>query len=610
MKKIFTLFLLMLTICTTAQAAGGSTFYYKFVVQPNETGAGKVYASNKELDPETVSYKDYYGTSVFSEGSLPNVKTVTVTAYLYAQPEDGYMFTHWARVENNKETIFSNARHTSDLVTSTHTDKTDPQVTRYKAYFAKYGVAYPVSSDETLGTVSIDIPTNQIGDDITMTANPDPLSGRFKGWRRNNQTTLITDNPLSFKVSNANKGVYTAIFEPSGVDDEGIFVLMQDVGTKRFFGVCGNSEGTFNEDQRYFLNSMMLVDENNSEIRNTPAFLLNITGTPNGMGGLNNVAISSQGISTYDISDQHFQMENFEKDEYFIFASHNGFTGYLKDNGYADTGKRQMERIGSCHSPGIWNRWNYNRDYAWRFHIVDEEHFDTNYIGAKADASTLKDGKYYTTMYTPFAYECRDGMKAYTVDKFTSEGEVHLKEVRNGKVPAFTAVLLECNGTTPRENRMMPITETLEPIETNLLKGEIWLNDESGDPANYRTAFNPATMRILSKNATFGKENLTDPTNNNAPLTYIANNTCYLDVSGVDAADDITTTKIGDDINKLWGDVDGNGIVNVTDVMLIIDNILGKPTPVFIYINADTDESNSINVTDAMLIVDYILGKL
>jgi len=172
MKKIFTLFLLMLTICTTAQAAGGSTFYYKFVVQPNETGAGKVYASNKELDPETVSYKDYYGTSVFSEGSLPNVKTVTVTAYLYAQPEDGYMFTHWARVENNKETIFSNARHTSDLVTSTHTDKTDPQVTRYKAYFAKYGVAYPVSSDETLGTVSIDIPTNQIGDDITMTATP------------------------------------------------------------------------------------------------------------------------------------------------------------------------------------------------------------------------------------------------------------------------------------------------------------------------------------------------------------------------------------------------------------------------------------------------------
>ena len=60
----------------------------------------------------------------------------------------------------------------------------------------------------------------------------------------------------------------------------------------------------------------------------------------------------------------------------------------------------------------------------------------------------------------------------------------------------------------------------------------------------------------------------------------------------------------------LIGDVDGNGIVNVTDVMLIIDNILGKPTPVFIYINADTDESNSINVTDAMLIVDYILGKL
>ena len=611
MKKIIILLLTLLSISTVSQASvGGPTFYYKFVAQPNETGAGKVYVTNKEVGVENAKYYDYYGTSVFTEGSLPNVKTVTVTAFLYAQPTDGYIFTHWAREENGMETVFSHARHAADLVTTTNTDKTNPKINYFKAYFAKAGLVYPLSSDDALGTVMIDIPTNTIGDVVTMTAIPDLFSGQFKGWRRNNQSTLITDNPLTLEVSNANRGVYTAVYEPKGVEDKGVFVIMQNVGTKRYFGVTGTSENTFGENQRYFLNSMMLVDDDNSDKYYTPAFLLNIKGTPNGTGGLNDVIIESQGISTYDISDQHFKMENFEEDEYFIFGSQNGFTGYLKDNGFADTGKSQMELIGSYHSPGIWNRWNYNRDYAWRFHLIDEEHFDTNYIGAKADASTLKNGKYYTTMYTSFAYECRDGMKAYVADKFMDNGDVHLKEVKKGRVPAFTAVVLECKGTTPRQNRMMPLTEDLSPIENNLLKGEIWLNDESGDPDNYRTKFDPSTMRLLSKKGTFSTDPATDPLNGNAVLTYIPNNTCYLDLSDQPTLpDEISIDKTSDD-KKLWGDANGDGRTDIADVTCIVDYILGKPLSVFIFKNADTDENSKIELNDALLIVAYILGRL
>lgn len=610
MKKIFFLVLMLLSICIASQASvGGPTFYYKFVAQPNETGAGKVYVTNKEVGEENVNYYDYYGTTVFTEGSLPNVKTVTVTAYLYAQPTDGYIFTHWARLENGKETTFSHARHTADLVTTTNTDKTDPKINYFKAYFAKAGLVYPVSSDDAIGTVMIDIPTNTLGDVVTMTALPDLFSGQFKGWRRNNQTTLITDNPLTLEVSNANRGVYTAVFEPKGVEDKGVFVIMQNVGTKRYFGVIGTSESTFAEDQRYFKNSMMLVDEDNSEIHNTPSFLLNIKGIPNGTGGLNDVTIESQGISTYDISSQHLKMENFEKDEYFIFATHNGFTGYLKDNGFADTGRSQMELLGSYHNPGLWNRWNYNRDYAWRFHLIDEEHFDTNYIGAKAEASTLKNGKYYTTMYTSFAYECRDGMKAYIADKFMDNGDIHLKQLKNGKVPAYTAVVLECNGTTPRENRMMPLREELTPIESNLLKGEIWLNDESGDPDNYRTRFDPSTMRVLSKSGTFGKEPGTDPFNNNAPLTYIANNTCYLDVSSLETPPDEIPTDLTVITNRIWGDANDDGKTDISDVICIVDYILGKPLNKFSFSNADTSEDNKVELNDALLIVAYILGR-
>ena len=613
MKKILFLFLTLLFISIESRAGvGGPTFYYKFVADPNETGAGKVYVTNKEVGEENVKYYDHYGTTVFTEGSLPNVKTVTVTAYLYAQPADGYIFTHWARLNDyGKETVFSQARHTSDLVTTTNTDKQDPKVNYFKAYFAKMGLVYPKSSDETLGTVMIDIPTNTVGDVVTMTAIPDLFNGQFKGWQRNNQTTLITDNPLTLTVSNANRGIYTAVYEPKGVEDKGVFVIMQNVGTKRYFGVTGDSEPTFGEEQRYFTNSMMLVDDSNTEVFNNPSFLMKVKGIPNGTGGLNNVSIESQGISTFDIGQQYFRMECFEENEYFIFATQNGFTGYLKDNGSAETGTNQMELLGSYHSPGIWNRWNYNRDYAWRFKLIDEEHFDTNYIGAKPEASTLKNGKYYTTMYTAFAYECRDGMKAYIADKFMDNGDVHLKQLKDGRVPAYTAVVLECNGTTPKQNRIMPLREELTPIEGNLLKGEIWLNDGSDNPDNYRTKFDPSTMRLLSKKGTFGKEPVTDPFNNNASLTYIANNTCYLDVSGLETPpDEISPNLTPDNINRIWGDANGDGTTDISDVVCIVNYILDRPLKSFVFVNADTSENKMIELNDALLIVAYILGKI
>ena len=50
---------MLLSISTVSQASvGGPTFYYKFVAQPNETGAGKVYVNNKEVGVEKAKYYD------------------------------------------------------------------------------------------------------------------------------------------------------------------------------------------------------------------------------------------------------------------------------------------------------------------------------------------------------------------------------------------------------------------------------------------------------------------------------------------------------------------------------------------------------------------------
>ena len=614
MKKFILLLLVMATATATFASVGGPTFYYRFVAKPSTTGEGKVYASNTKEEPTDDDFSNYYGTTIYSQSSMATVKTVTATAYLYAQPEEGYMFTHWSRMDGKEEVPFSYARYTTDLVTITNTDRQNPKVATFIAHFAKTGLVVPVSSDEKLGTVAIDLPTNTTGDQVTLTAIPDPICGNFLGWRRNSSTTLIKKNPYTINVSNSTKGTYTAVFEPKGIEDKGIYILMENVGSQQMFGVTGLSEPSFDPDQRYFKNSMMLVPSSNERTYSSPAFVLKINGTPNGTGGLENVIISSQGISTYTISGQRFSIENYLDDQYFIFATHEGFTGYLKDNGDAETGLSHMEHIGDYHHPGIWNRWNYNTNYAWQFRVIDEEHFNENYFGAQPSAGTKKDGKYYTTMYAAFPYECRDGVKAYVVDKMLDDGRAHLKLVAKGQVPANTPVILECNGTTPKENRLMPLTTEPAAIEDNLLKGEIWLKNDSANEVYYRTLFDSKTMRVLSQDkAVFDKKNNRDEsTESTEPLTYIGNNTCYLDVSGMESpADEIEFTTEGDDgsFTRYLGDVNGDEIVDVADVMLVVDYILKRPVKVFIFANADTDENEEIDVSDAMWIVNFILHK-
>lgn len=57
----------------------------------------------------------------------------------------------------------------------------------------------------------------------------------------------------------------------------------------------------------------------------------------------------------------------------------------------------------------------------------------------------------------------------------------------------------------------------------------------------------------------------------------------------------------------LPGDVNHDGAVNITDVMLVVNHILGQTPVVFFKENADMNGDDSINITDLMLIVDIIL---
>ncbi|MBQ1745999.1 MAG: hypothetical protein II043_01815, partial [Muribaculaceae bacterium] len=61
-----------------------------------------------------------------------------------------------------------------------------------------------------------------------------------------------------------------------------------------------------------------------------------------------------------------------------------------------------------------------------------------------------------------------------------------------------------------------------------------------------------------------------------------------------------------DGIGALPGDVDGNGIINIEDVTVLIDHLLsGLP----IDGNGDADGDGDINISDVTEIIDMLLNK-
>ena len=61
---------------------------------------------------------------------------------------------------------------------------------------------------------------------------------------------------------------------------------------------------------------------------------------------------------------------------------------------------------------------------------------------------------------------------------------------------------------------------------------------------------------------------------------------------------------------SIVGDVNGDGAVNVADVMLIVNHILGEDMTNYSFsvVAANINKDDQINVTDVMIVVGIILG--
>ena len=526
--------------CALPSWAGSTTYYFKVTATAAPTGYGKVYVSENKVDaPADGDWKEESSAT----GSAKSTGSAASKSFLlYAKPIDGYVFVNWTKGDGTIQGSYQ--KLSTGVLTSSNKESSNPATFTFTAHFAKAGavVVKTADEDEALGDASIDKPTNVVGDQVTLTAKANIFAGRFTGWTTPSGL-VVKDNPYTFTVTEANKGTYTANFEKIDISTTGIYCYVYNKKTSLSLGLMGISEKTVSSSNRYLTNSIMLLGNSNDLMRSSPAFVLKLTGSPDGSGGLTEARLEAQGMRSNTIAKKTFEFTN-QGDHYYIQGSAGSVNGYMVDFSDAVT---QEEHFGKTYHPGIYNGANEkDASYHWVISPITENSKDLCF-GAKPSAKTVdKNGKYYTTMYTAFPYRCLDGVKAYVVSSVDETShKVELTEITSGEVPSKTPVILECATTSPTTNRLLPLVTEPAAIEgKNLLKGEIWLKNENETEAEYRTKFDSTTMLVLSNDTlAFRNKNNTDVlagTGSTGTLTYIANNTCYLQL------DDATMSGVTD----------------------------------------------------------------
>jgi hypothetical protein len=526
LKKIFCLLCCIVAFVLPSWA--GSNFYFKVTATAQPTGAGKVYVSESNTEPKSTDYED---TKVLITSEKSTQQAASTEFYLYAKPAEGYLFDKWTKADGTTEVSRQKSTSTGTL-TSSSTDKSNPAEYGYIAHFSKAGDVYVVSEDEKIGTVGIDKPKNTVGDAVTLTAYPDMFSGTFKAWTKDGKV-VSTQNPYTFTVDEASKGKYVATFSKIDMQNKGFYCYVHNVKFKRSLGLMGISDKTVSSSNRYLKNSIMLLEDGSDIMRSSPAFVLKLTGSPDGAGGLTDANLEAQGAESKVIAKQTFDFTN-QGDHWYIKGSLGFRDAYMVDFADAFT---QEEHVGKVNHPGLYNGANENdASYHWVVTPISEDSKDFCFGAMPSPKTKDEAGKYYTTMYTKFPYRCLDGVKAYVVSRVDATAhKVVLSEIKSGEVPSGTPVVLECTSTKPVENRLLPLLE--EPaaiVGDNLLKGEIWLKDENKTEDKYRTKFDSQTMLVLSNDELAFKNVNTDVLAGGTAtgtLTYIANNTCYLPLS-------------------------------------------------------------------------------
>ena len=280
------------------------------------------------------------------------------------------------------------------------------------------------------------------------------------------------------------------------------------------------------------------------------------------------------------------------------------------------------------------------KETSSEWELTAREKFTVNF-----DKQNVQKEKYYTTLYTDFAYTLPTGVKAMTVTKVAELNgkNIAITETIEGAVPAQTPVLLE-SATAGDVELTLDVTDGTAIV--NLLKGNDWLVNELNittpqvdklfgivhDLLEYEN-MGSLYDRYVKEYEYLKKRN-----------AGTVNNKYFFGLSGDDIAEASATTNVcqftkdeqglafsynleQSPANKAFlpgdkdlvylsfvGDVNRDGKVSVADVNALVEIVLGKVTEAnntknYDFEAAHVNADEEITIADVTALVNIILGK-
>lgn len=201
-----------------------------------------------------------------------------------------------------------------------------------------------------------------------------------------------------------------------------------------------------------------------------PASIIYITPAGDGYN------FKAQGTSSYNIIGYYVKLYKNSDGSYRAYAQHSGLTKYLCDEN-------------TTYTEGVVLT-NSTKTRDWYLKPVNQN--DGQYFALKPTVTVGSD--YYTTIYAAFPFTLPAGMTAYYVST-VAEGQAVWKEVKDGKVPASTAVYVKCKSSNYVDNKVTIEDNGATSLSGNLMKGVYFNNGTKKH--NNQLAYDPKTMRVL-----------------------------------------------------------------------------------------------------------------
>lgn len=310
--------------------------------------------------------------------------------------------------------------------------------------------------------------------------------------------------------------------------------------------------------------------------------------------------LQSQGTGVYQIINYLVSVsKGSAPDTYWVYEPK--FSLYLWDSSSTTTERSGITTIPNNAKPNLKN---------WQIWPVSSS--GDEYLGIAPATNMQLGNKYYKPYYLGFAFDFASaGMKAYYISDVKSDAVIIKEAV--GTIPAATPVIVECSSANASDNRVNLYRTSITAISDNKLKGNYFCYGQHAETD--RLLYNPETMRVLAVKD--GKlcyvtdtehEHTTSLTLKTGTDWYVSANESYLPVpKGTAASLPVMTQEEYDALHPATkkGDVNGDGLVNTTDVTVLYTVIAAgknaKDVPA-----ADVNGDGLVNTTDVTVLYTII----